>query len=67
MEKEKHSGRGRGVTFLFLGFLGVLSLLSIVTPQKAFFRFGEPVFTEKTGIFGEIPAEWKLWRSMSST
>ena len=36
MEKEKHSGRGRGVTFLFLGFLGVLSLLSIVTPQKAF-------------------------------
>ena len=34
MEKEKHSGRG--VTFLFLGFLGVLSLLSIVTPQKAF-------------------------------
>ena len=64
MEKEKHSGRGRGVTFLFLGFLGVLSLLSIVTPQKAFSDSENRYFTEKTGIFGEIPAEWKLWREV---
>ena len=62
MEKEKYSGRGRGVTFLFLGFLGVLSLLSIVTPQKAFsdsenrYLQKKPEFSVKSllnGSYGE--------------
>ncbi|GKH01020.1 MULTISPECIES: DHHW family protein [Hungatella] len=69
MEKEKHSGRGRGVTFLFLGFLGVLSLLSIVTPQKAFsdsenrYLQKKPEFSVKSLLNGSYGEKYEQYLS----
>lgn len=67
MEKEKHSGRG--VTFLFLGFLGVLSLLSIVTPQKAFsdsenrYLQKKPEFSVKSLLNGSYGEKYEQYLS----
>ncbi|MCI7384975.1 MAG: DHHW family protein [Hungatella hathewayi] len=69
MEKEKHSGSGRGVTFLFLGFLGVLSLLSIVTPQKAFsdsenrYLQKKPEFSVKSLMNGSYGKKYEKYLS----
>ena len=57
------------MTFLFLGFLGVLSLLSIVTPQKAFsdsenrYLQKKPEFSVKSLLNGSYGEKYEQYLS----
>ena len=57
------------MTFLFLGFLGVLSLLSIVTPQKAFsdsknrYLQNKPEFSVKSLLNGSYGEKYEQYLS----
>lgn len=69
MKKERHSDRGGGMTFLFLGFLGIVSLAGMITPQKAFsdsenrYLQKKPEFTVKSLLDGSYGEKYEQYLS----
>ena len=67
MKKERHSDRG--MTFLFLGFLGIVSLAGMITPQKAFsdsenrYLQKKPEFTVKSLLDGSYGEKYEQYLS----
>lgn len=67
MKKEKHSGKA--MTFLFLGFLGIVSLFSMAAPQKAFsdsenrYLQKKPEFSVKSLLDGSYGEKYERYMS----
>ena len=67
MKKERYSDRG--MTFLFLGFLGIVSLAGMITPQKAFsdsenrYLQKKPEFTVKSLLDGSYGEKYEQYLS----